>query len=116
MDVLIDRLFHVDDPAIREVFRTFLRRSTDGQTIHDFFMGPVEGDVVEEAKTTRVPTLIMRGSDDLTVPLIAGRNLASIIPGARFDIVEGGHGEGVSGTVETRKRVLEFFASLIKAD
>jgi pimeloyl-ACP methyl ester carboxylesterase len=58
----------------------------------------------------------MHGRDDLTVPLIAGREIASTIPGARFDIVEGGHHEGTGGTVETRKRVLKFFSSLIEAE
>jgi pimeloyl-ACP methyl ester carboxylesterase len=116
VDVLIDRLFHVDDPISREIMRTFLRRSANGQNIHDFFMGSMAHDVIEESKTIRVPTLIMHGRDDLTVPLIAGREIASTIPGARFDIVEGGHHEGTGGTVETRKRVLKFFSSLIEAE
>jgi pimeloyl-ACP methyl ester carboxylesterase len=62
-------------------------------------MASVNNDVSDIAKTIAVPILVMHGRDDQTVPLVAGRNLASWIPNARFDIVEGGHQEGVGGTV-----------------
>ncbi len=37
------------------------------------------------------PTLVLAGDNDQIVPLINGRFLAQIIPGARLEIVKGGH-------------------------
>jgi hypothetical protein len=38
----------------------------------------------------------------------AGRLVASLIPGARFELIEGGHREGIGATARTRARVIEF--------
>ncbi len=116
VDVLIDRTFPGSDEVAIEIIRTFLRRSTNGQTIHDFFMGALESDVSEAAKQIQVPTLVMHGRDDPSVPLQGGRNIAAWIPGARFDIVEGQHQAGVGGTIPTRQRVLDFFLGLEAED
>ena len=41
----------------------------------------------------------------------AGRTLAALIPGSRFELIEGGHLAGVGGTPETRARIIDFFAA-----
>jgi pimeloyl-ACP methyl ester carboxylesterase/DNA-binding CsgD family transcriptional regulator len=41
-------------------------------------------DVVELARTVRVPTLVMHAREDKRVPFEEGRLIASLIPGARF--------------------------------
>jgi len=38
----------------------------------------------------RAPTLVMTGDDDPIIPLVNGRLLAGLIPGARLQVVEGG--------------------------
>ncbi len=111
VDVLTDRVFNTADPVARDLIRTFLRRSADGDAIHDFFMASMQGDASADARQISVPTLVVHGRDDLTIPVDAGKEIASLIPGARFEIIEGGHREGSGGTVASRSRVLEFFSS-----
>jgi serine/threonine protein kinase/pimeloyl-ACP methyl ester carboxylesterase len=41
-------------------------------------------DVREEARRVTTPTLVLHSTDDARVPFAAGRQLASLIPGARF--------------------------------
>ena len=41
-------------------------------------------DVTEEAKSLRIPTLVLHSRDDARVPFEEGRQLAALIPGARF--------------------------------
>lgn len=52
---------------------------------------------------------MIHGRDDSAVRIEAGRELASLIPNVRFEVVEGGHGEGTGNTPETRSRILRFF-------
>lgn len=62
-----------------------------------------------QARQIAVPTLVIHGRDDPAVPIEAGRNLAALIPNARFEIVEGEHVAGTGGTPEVRARILGFF-------
>jgi pimeloyl-ACP methyl ester carboxylesterase len=55
-----------------------------------------------------VPTLVIHAKDDSVIPVEAGRKLASLIPGARFELIEGDHREGCGLTPETRTRILDF--------
>ncbi len=95
----------------RGVLNEFLRRSTDGPAIVGFMDELWERDVEDLARQISVPTLVIHGSDDHVIPVEAGRTLAALIPGSRFELIEGGHIRGIGGTPETRARILEFFAA-----
>ncbi len=96
----------------KEVFGEFLRRSAHGPDMKGFFKVHTRLNVVEETKKITVPTLVVHSRDDRTIPLEAGRRIASLIPGARFEIVEGDHGAGVGMTQSTRKLILDFIDSI----
>jgi len=47
---------------------------------------------IEWIKSISVPTLVVHGSDDLLIPPARGRETASLIPGAAFQLIDGmGH-------------------------
>jgi pimeloyl-ACP methyl ester carboxylesterase len=49
-------------------------------------------DVSEAAQRIQIPTLVVSGSEDGVMPVAAGSELAALIPGARFEVLEGaGH-------------------------
>jgi pimeloyl-ACP methyl ester carboxylesterase len=49
-------------------------------------------DRTEALRAIRVPTLVLHGDEDRLVDVSAGRHLASVIPGARFELMRGmGH-------------------------
>jgi poly(3-hydroxyalkanoate) depolymerase len=58
----------------------------------------------------RQPTLVLTGDDDPIVPVVNGRILAWLIPGARLEIVPGGHLFLLERPVETAALVAEFLA------
>jgi pimeloyl-ACP methyl ester carboxylesterase len=68
-----------------------------------------EIDTSAEARQISVPTLVIHGRDDSAIRVEAGRMLAALIPGVRFEVVEGGHRAGTGGTPEVRARILSFF-------
>ena len=94
----------------RRIFAEFIRRSAEGPQLAAFMRALLEIDVRNEARRIRVPTLVMHARDDQTVALAAGREIAALIQGAHFEIVDGGHAEGTGNAVATRKRLLEFLA------
>ena len=50
------------------------------------------GDRVDLLKTVRVPTLVIHGAEDPLLPPECGRDVATLIPGARLDLIPGmGH-------------------------
>jgi class 3 adenylate cyclase/pimeloyl-ACP methyl ester carboxylesterase len=99
----------LDEVGLR-VISEFLRRSAEGPAIAGFMRAKLEIDVSEEARRISVPTLVIQARDDRTVFPEAGRQLASLIPGARLEVVEGSHLEGIGSTAATRARILEYFA------
>ena len=86
----------------------FMRRSGDGPQIAAFLRAGFSVDASADARELRVPTLVLHARDDEIVSLEAGRQLAALIPGARFEIVEGGHVEGTGSSLETLTRILRF--------
>ncbi|MBC9730663.1 alpha/beta fold hydrolase [Streptomyces sp. TRM68367] len=59
----------------------------------------------------RVPCHVISFADDLTTPPRHGRELADIIPGATFDLIEkAGHYGYLEVPEEVNKSILEFFA------
>ena len=86
----------------------FLRRAGDGRAVAGFHRASFGVDVEEEARRISVPTLVLHARDDRAIELEAGRRLASLIPNARFEVVEGDHLDGTGGSAETRARVMAF--------
>lgn len=107
-NMFVEHLFPERNEYERRSVGEFLRRSGNGPQIAGFYRAHLELDVREDARRIRVPTLILHGRHDAAIPLEAGRQLAALVPGARFDIVEGGHAEGTGGSADTRVRILEF--------
>lgn len=65
------------------------RGSTDGETAARMAQARSLIDVSDLARSVEVPTLIVHLRDDQAVPFENGRELASMIPGARLVILEG---------------------------
>jgi pimeloyl-ACP methyl ester carboxylesterase len=110
-NLFVDVLFGgEEDDVMRAVFSEFVQRSGNGPQVAKFMRAQLEIDVRSEARQIRVPTLVFHARDDQTVLLEAGRELAALIPGARFEIVDGTHLVGTGNQPETRRRILEFLA------
>ena len=95
------------------VLGSMLRRCCNGPNVANYFRITSRLDVREQAKQIRVPTLVIHARDDHQVPLEGGKELASLIAGARFEIVEGGHREGTASTAETRQLALDFLSTAL---
>ncbi len=79
---------NIDDVS-RRVMNEFLQVSADGPAMTGFFTATIAEDVSEQAAAIRVPTLVVHGDKDLTVKFAYGVKLASLIPGSRFEIIQG---------------------------
>ena len=72
----------------------------------------IEIDVSELAPRVRAPTLVVHRRGDLAVPYRQGRELASLIPGARLLTLEGNNHAFLPGEPEMQQMldaVEEFF-------
>jgi len=88
-DMWISVVFSDADPVARSVMSEFLRISASGPVMAGFFTATRSEDVSALAADIRVPTLVIHGDKDVTVPLAYGVRLASLVPGARFEILKG---------------------------
>lgn len=96
----------------RRVVMHLLDVAADGPQILGFFRASGEIDTSEQARRIRVPTLVVASDDDSAVPLTDSRRLASLIPDARFEIVEKADHIGASGQDPRVKRLVsEFLAT-----
>ena len=79
-----------EDEVGARVLSEFLLRSGDGPAIAGFI--GTSADARELAPRLRVPSLVIHGTEDTTVPIEAGRDLAVRVPDARFQMIDGyGH-------------------------
>ena len=62
------------------------------------------------ARSIRTPTLVIHGDQDATVPLAYGVELASLIPGARFEILKGADHPTTPSDPRAMQLVAEFLA------
>lgn len=62
--------------------------------------------VVERLGELRIPTLVVTGSEDTTIPPVAQEELARSIPNARHAIVEGGGHAVIADSPEAFNRIL----------
>jgi pimeloyl-ACP methyl ester carboxylesterase len=111
-NLMVNRIFPEADEVTRRIVGEFFRISGQGPDIYRFFTQQYLIDVEDEAKEIVTPTLVIHARDDPIIPLEAGRTLASLIRGAKFEIVEGAHGSGTGGTPETRRIILDFIESV----
>ena len=59
------------------------------------------GDRVELLKTIKVPTLVLHGEDDPLLPVECGRDVASLVPGARIETFPGWAHDFPAGMIPT---------------
>jgi class 3 adenylate cyclase/pimeloyl-ACP methyl ester carboxylesterase len=98
----------IDDVG-RRVLNEFFRVAADGPAMAGFFTATVSEDVSSEAAAIRVPTLVIHGDKDTTVDFAYGVKLASLVPGARFEIIQGAGHEAFTDP-RALKLVTEFLA------
>jgi 3-oxoadipate enol-lactonase len=84
------------------------------QTSADGYIGTCaalrDGDLRRAVATIRQPTLVICGAEDVATPPALGRELASLIPGARFSLIEqAAHLPGVEQPVAVAERMMQFF-------
>jgi len=85
-----------------------LRRSQDGQRMAALLRANMQIDVTEEARQIAVPTLIISGREDATVPVERARELLALISDARLELFDGAHEVSSANVPETRRRALNF--------
>ncbi len=73
----------------RRVLMHFLSVAADGPQIAGFMRAQRQIDRSEQARRIQVPTLVLASEADRTVPMALSRTLASLVPGARFEVVKG---------------------------
>ena len=71
-------------PEERRWFNELQRSSASAEVAPQLEQAMHDVDVSEQARTVRVPTLVMHSMGDAVVPFEEGRYLASLIPNARF--------------------------------
>lgn len=90
--MLIELLFHDADEVDKRIQYEFIQRSGSGPAIAGFLLDPVALDIDTRdlAQGLEVPTLVIHGTRDTAIPIDeGGRELASLIPGARFEVLQG---------------------------
>ncbi len=95
----------------RRLLMHFLRVAGDGPQFQGFIRFRLDIDVTEQARRIRIPTLVVASDADTTVVLPDSRRLASLIPGARFEIIEGaGHRGAAFDDPRVMRLVSDFLA------
>jgi pimeloyl-ACP methyl ester carboxylesterase len=69
-------------------------------------------DVLADLPTIAVPTLVIGGKMDMTVPYLGSEEIAGAIPGAKFVTLETGHGCMIEEMEPFNRAVTDFLASL----
>jgi DNA-binding winged helix-turn-helix (wHTH) protein/pimeloyl-ACP methyl ester carboxylesterase len=71
-------------PELWESFAELLRRTSSAQNAAGLLESWHQIDVTDEATRVTAPTLVLQARDELRTPFEQARQLASLIPGARF--------------------------------
>jgi pimeloyl-ACP methyl ester carboxylesterase len=72
------------DEITRRVLDELFRISANSEDAANFLSAAIESDVTALAPQVRAPTLVIHRRGDQVVPFERGRDLAALIPGARF--------------------------------
>jgi pimeloyl-ACP methyl ester carboxylesterase len=94
----------------RRVLAEFFRRSGDGPEVAGFLSAGLQINASMLATQIRVPTLVIHAREDRAVAFEAGARLASLVPGASFEIVAGGHTGDTGQSAESQQLILQFLA------
>jgi pimeloyl-ACP methyl ester carboxylesterase len=101
------------DEVLQRVVSEWLKISGDGQAIAGFSQVNIDIDVRDLARRIEVPTLVIHGQEDRVIPLSGARDMASLIPNVRFEIMEGAnHHDGAYNSPKTREVVANFLDSV----
>lgn len=73
----------------RRLLMHFMGVAADAPQIVGFLRATGAIDASAQARAIRVPTLVIASDTNTTVPLASSRRVASLVPGARLEIVEG---------------------------
>ncbi len=98
------------DEVFRRVTNELFRISGDGAAMAGFFTAWLADDTSEQARAIRVPVLVIHGDRDAAVPLEYGVKLASLIPGARLEILKGANHVTTLMDPRTLALMVEFLA------
>ena len=80
-----------------------MKESVTPEDIQALAVSEQSVDVKPFAAQIRAPTLIIQVRNEVINPLAAGKKAASIIPGARFVIIEGADHIPIPGTAESEE-------------
>ena len=85
--------FPADPAELRAlVERNIDRRYYPAGAARQYLAVMASGDRVDLLKTVKVPTLVLHGDDDPLLPIDGGRDVASLVPGAKIETFPGwGH-------------------------
>ncbi|TAJ42656.1 MAG: alpha/beta fold hydrolase [Reyranella sp.] len=85
--------FPADPAELRAlVERNIDRRYYPAGAARQYLAVMASGDRVDLLKTVKVPTLVLHGADDPLLPVEGGRDVASLVPGAKIETFPGwGH-------------------------
>jgi class 3 adenylate cyclase/pimeloyl-ACP methyl ester carboxylesterase len=106
------------DAVTRRLFTEFQRRAAHPEDAAHFFETLIDEDVRELAARISLPVLVIHSTGDKVVLLEQGRELASLIPGARLLTLDGDDHvlEPTSAAAKRRDEALKaFFAEDLKA-
>jgi class 3 adenylate cyclase/pimeloyl-ACP methyl ester carboxylesterase len=99
------------DEVTKRMISELAKASGNGPAFAGFIRALLEIDTRDLAPRIQVPTLVIHGREDTVIPLELGRDLASLIPGARFEIIRGAnHEQGAFHAPRTREVIAEFLA------
>ena len=111
VDRILSRRFRDAEPEAVRRIEARIRAEPTSQTalLQHAFAGLLH-DARRELHRIQAPTLILAGQDDHLLGLAAPRELASRIPGARFEVIPAsGHDLTLEQPIVTATRVAEFF-------
>jgi class 3 adenylate cyclase/pimeloyl-ACP methyl ester carboxylesterase len=95
----------------RRILMHFFTVAGEGTAYADFNEAFRKTDASEQARSLRVPTLVVAGSLDKAAGVDGPRRIASLIPGARFEVIEGaGHIEACGNDPRAMRLVSDFLA------
>ncbi len=98
------------DEVTKRLMNEFLRRSGSGPAVAGFTkQTALVIDTRDLARRLEVPTLVIHGTRDAPIPIEGGRELASLIPGARFEVLQGAdHMEDTGGSPRVHELIDAF--------
>jgi pimeloyl-ACP methyl ester carboxylesterase len=93
-------------PAPEAELRAFVEKNVDRRWYPEggarqYLSIIASGDRVAELKTIKVPTLVLHGEDDPLLPVACGRDVASLVPGAKIETFPGWGHDFPAGMIPT---------------